>query len=140
MNQRQIYVVYIRTTPARLWRAITQGAVTRKFYYGMPLRTTLRKGAPLQYVDAKGNTLIRGKVLEVKPHKRFAHTFEFHHQKWATTRVTYTLEKDGPAVKLTLVHDRLAKSPGTAKDVSGGWPFILSGLKTLLETGKPLYR
>ena len=139
-ESRQIYTLYIRTTPAKLWRAITQGKATRKFYFGMTLRRKLKAGSPIQYVDPKGNVLIRGKVLEVKPLKRLVHTFEFHHQKWATTRVTYTLERAGNAVKLTLVHDRLSISPGTARDVSGGWPLILSGLKTLLETGKPLYR
>ena len=136
---RQVYTLYIRTTPARLWKAITQGSQTRAFYFGMALKAELRTGAPLQYADAKGNVPIRGKILEVKRLKRLVHTFEFRHQKWATTRVAYTLEKDGPTVKLTLVHDRLDKSPGTALDVGSGWPLILSGLKTLLETGKTLF-
>ncbi len=140
MIQRQVYTLYIRTTPAKLWAAITRGEMTRQYYFGMALQTTLKPGAPLQYVDAQGNVCIRGKVLEVKRLRRLVHTFEFRHRHWKSTRVAYTLEKDGPVVKLTLVHDRLAKSPATARDVHSGWQQILSALKTLLETGKPLFK
>ncbi|MCI0340604.1 MAG: SRPBCC domain-containing protein [Planctomycetales bacterium] len=143
-TKRHVYEVYIRTTPARLWEAITKFEVVRRYYYGYGLRARLRKGAPLEYVDPDtGKVAIAGKVLEVVPRKRFVHTFQFRHDPKRLeppSRVTYTISKWQGVPLLRLVHDRLEKSPRTGKSVEGGWGPILSGLKSLLETGKPLWK
>ena len=139
---RHVYEIYLRTTLARAWAALTRFDTVKRYYYGYGLRTTLRKGAPLQYVNPEsGEVAIAGEVLAVVPRRRFVHTFQFQHGKSRepASRVTWELERQGKVVKLTLVHDRLARSPRTARSVRGGWGPILSGLKTLLETGRPLF-
>jgi uncharacterized protein YndB with AHSA1/START domain len=143
---RHVYEVYIRTTPERLWKAVTSFELVRRYYYDYGLETELKAGGPLRYVNPRnGEVAIVGKVLEVKPRRRFVHTFQFVQEKRGRpeppSRVTYEISKawGKGVVKLTLVHDRLEKSPRTARSVLGGWPPILHGLKTLLETGKPLW-
>ncbi|MBI2922600.1 MAG: SRPBCC family protein [Planctomycetes bacterium] len=140
-SDRHVFVTYIRTTPAKLWRAITTGAVTKKWYFRCGLHGKPKKGSELRYILPDGNTAIVGKVLEAKPRTKLVHLFKFvgWNANEPASRVTYEIAQDGPAVRLTVIHDRLAKSPKTAADVTGGWPVILSSLKSLLETGKALF-
>ncbi|KAF0244291.1 MAG: hypothetical protein FD180_2665 [Planctomycetota bacterium] len=139
---RRVYVVYIRTTPAKLWRAVTSGTVTPYYYFRSTVKIALKKGGDLKYVMPDGKTVIVGKVLESKPGKKLVHTFKTigWNANEPASRVTYDITKQGATCCLTLTHDRLGRSPGTARDVNGGWPVILSGLKTWLETGKKLFR
>ncbi len=140
---RHVYEIYVKTTPAKLWDAITRFEVVRRYYYGMGLKAELKAGAPLSYVDPKnGKAVIVGKVLEVVPRRKFVHTFQFTHGKKpdAPSRVTYTIKQRQGVAWLTLVHDRFASETTTYKSVRSGWPPILSGLKSLLETGKPLWK
>lgn len=140
-SDRHVFVTYIRSTPAKVWRAITTGAVTKKWYFRCGLEGKPKKGSVLRYILPDGSAAIVGRVLEAKARKKLVHTFRFEgwHGKEPASRVTYEIAQDGPAVRLTVIHDRLAKSPKTERDVTGGWPVILSSLKTLLETGKPLF-
>ena len=137
---RHVYVTFIRTTPARLWEAITQFEIARKYYFGYGLKSDLTPGASIEYVEQKsGRCAIAGKVVKVVPRKLFVHTFAFTHRRDTASRVSYEIKKAGKGiVQLTLIHDRFAGKTKTWKSVQGGWPWIVAGLKSLLETGKPL--
>lgn len=139
---RYVYVTYIRTTPERLWCALTTGEMTRRYYFRTRIEGAVRKGAEIRYVLPDGKPAIIGRVLEAKRGKKLVHEFRTvgWHEKEPASRVTYEIEKEAGAVRLTVIHDRLGKSPGTARDIQGGWPVILSGLKTVLETGGRLFR
>ncbi len=135
---RLVYEMFIRTTPRKLWDALTQPAVTRLYDHGLAIRGDIRAGAPLSFVDAKENDICVGKVVEAKPFRRLVHTFQFTFAKDRPSRITYEIRKIDRLVKLTVIHDRFGGETRTFRLVRGGWVETLSGLKTLLETGKPL--
>jgi uncharacterized protein YndB with AHSA1/START domain len=128
---------YIRTTPDRLWEALTNPEITRQFYYGGRVQAQLEVGGRFDYLDPKGEINLRGEVLEVDPPRRLVTTFK---ASWAepggeVTRVMYEIEPMGEVCKFTLTHFDYEKSKA---GVASGWPIILSGLKTFLETGRSL--
>jgi uncharacterized protein YndB with AHSA1/START domain/DNA-binding transcriptional ArsR family regulator len=138
-----VYVTYIRTKPELLWAAITRPEITCRYFFGTSIRSTLAPGAPIEYMlrgeDGAEMTAVAGEVLEVEPPRRLVHTFRFPHLPDAATRVTYEIEVvDAETVKLTLTHDGFDGVTPTHREVGGGWPRVLSSLKSLLETGTPL--
>jgi uncharacterized protein YndB with AHSA1/START domain/DNA-binding transcriptional ArsR family regulator len=140
---RHVYVVYIRTTPAKLWDAITRPEMTRRFFFGTDVNSTFAAGSPIEYVlkDAGGKTIVpvTGEVIECDPPRRLVHTFRFGKLGDAPTRVTYEIEPAGEGVvRLTLTHDGFDGETPTWKEVGGGWPRVVSSLKSLLETGTSL--
>lgn len=128
---------YIRTTPKALWDAITNPEMTRQYYYGGRVQPELRVGGRFYYLDPNGEVNLDGEVVEIIPEKRLVTTFK---AKWAgegaeLTRVQYEIEQLGESCKLTLTH---FNAEAAKAGVESGWPMILAGLKTLLETGTPL--
>lgn len=136
-----IYVTYIRTTRERLWEALTKPEFNRQYWLGAHQESDWKVGSPWKIVFADGRIADSGEVLEIEPMKRVV-------LKWRNeampemkaegfTRCTYDLEETGGVMKLTVTHeaDGAHKFIGA---VSKGWPQILSGLKTLLETGEAL--
>ena len=132
----QVYQLYIRATPEAIWDAITKPEFTQKYFYGVPVRVT-----PERY---DGAASAQGSVLEFEPSRKLVHTWRsLYDDDMAAepeSRVTWEIEpQENGTCLLTVVHDQLDASPKTAASVSGiGWMLVLSGLKTLLETGKPL--
>jgi uncharacterized protein YndB with AHSA1/START domain/DNA-binding transcriptional ArsR family regulator len=141
---RQVYQVFIQARPEEIWEAITKPEFTARYFYGSRVTTTGTKGASLKHYAPDGTTLWGdNSVLESDPPKRFVHTWRALYDKELAaeppSRVTWEIEpQPSGVVKLTVIHDQLDGSPKTAKSVAGGWMFIISGLKTLLETGRPL--
>jgi len=137
-----VHVVHIRTTPEKLWEAITRPELTRLYYYGREISTDLRVGSPVEYVmtqpDGSRKPTITGKVLEVDPPRRLVTTFAFTHLSDAPTRVSYLIEPMGSLVKLTVMHEDFDGETETYRMIRGGWTPIIDGLKTYLETGRPL--
>lgn len=136
----QVYSVFIKATPEQIWDAITKPEFTQKYFFGSQVTVT-----PDEYrsVNGEGNDLVRGRVLEIDPPRRLVHSWlALYDAETAVeddSRVSWDIEpQDGGYSKLTVVHDQLEGAPKTALSVAGGWSFVLSGLKTLLETGKPL--
>ena len=136
----QVYAVFIKATPEQIWEAITTPSFTQKYFFGSHLTVTpeLYDGR-----DADGNELVTGPVFDFDPPRRLSHGWTALYDPTTASepesRVTWELEaQDGGVTKLTVVHDKLEASPATAQNVAGGWSFVLSGLKTLLETGEPL--
>lgn len=137
-KHRHRYEIYIRTTPEKLWQALTDGEITRKYYYGAPVESTFKPGDPIAYKHHEDDsvTMITGEIVEAVPGVRLVHTFSFHNDD-PPSIVRYEIEEDEGTCKLTVVHefDEINK---TYRSVEDGWNPILSGLKTLLETGEPL--
>ncbi len=135
------YVVYIRATADELWNALTNPDVTQKYFHGTRVECGGTAGARIDYWhDKNGETVsaLTGEIIEIVPGRRLVHTFHFPSTDEAPSRVTYEIEEMGDLVKLTLTHDQFEGETETYKGVQEGWPPILSGLKTLLETGRPL--
>jgi uncharacterized protein YndB with AHSA1/START domain len=139
-----VYSTFIRATPEQVWDAIIKPEYTTKYFYGSVIDSTLEPGSAYLCKTADGSmTMADGVVIEAEAPKTFRHTWrtlwDEAAAKEAPSRISWTVEpqEDG-TTKLTLVHDELDNSPATAASVAGGWPYVLSGLKTLLETGAPL--
>ena len=137
-----VSAVYIRATPEAIWRAITETDYTLRYYYGSAIETDWRPGSPYR-MTIGGELQIEGEIVEATPPRRLVQTF---HAVWdegvqadPPTRVTWEIEDAMPGVsKVVVIHDGLLAGSSTLEQVSGGWPLILSGLKTLLETGAGL--
>jgi uncharacterized protein YndB with AHSA1/START domain len=140
----QMYSLFIRATPEQIWDAITKPEFTAQYFYGSRVDSTFEPGAEFRSFSPDRTQLwVDGEVLEVDRPKRLQHTWRaLYDEETAAeqhSRVTWEIEPaDGGVSKLTVTHDLLEGAPKTAANVAGGWMYILSGLKTLLETGKPL--
>jgi uncharacterized protein YndB with AHSA1/START domain len=137
----QVYQVFIKAPPDRIWEAITTPQFTAKYFHGA--RITVADGRYLSH-GPDGSVWGDEAVIESDPPRRLVHGWRSLYDpemgQEATSRVTWEIEPDERGVcRLTVVHDQLEGAPKTAASVSGpGWMFVLSGLKTLLETGEPL--
>jgi uncharacterized protein YndB with AHSA1/START domain len=137
----KVYEIYIKTTPERLWQAITDPEIRAKYNFGAALRGEWTPGAHLEMgAPGAGGLLGEAEVLEVDPPRRLVHTLT---ALWGedvkaegASRVTWQIEPVGDSCHLTVVHDQLRE--GANEQLYGGWPMILSGLKTWLETGELL--
>jgi uncharacterized protein YndB with AHSA1/START domain len=134
----QVYSVFIRATPEQVWDAITKPEFTERYFYGV--RIELRDG---RRFSVMGDAGWDEEVLEADPPRRLVHqwisSYDVEMAAEEPSRVSWEIEpQDGGVTKLTVVHDQLEGAPKTAESVAGGWMFVLSGLKTLLETGRPL--
>jgi len=135
-------VTYIRTTPEKLWQALTEPEFTRKYFCGTWQESKWKVGSPWCIMIPDGRVADSGEVLEIDPPRRLVLSWrnEFKPEMRAEgySRMTYELEKAGDSVKLTVIHEM--DKPGTKflESVSNGWPLVLASLKSLLETGESL--
>lgn len=134
--------IFIRASAAQVWRAITESEFTLQYYYGSAVESDWKAGASFRYtIDDKD--VILGTILEADPPRRLVQTFD---ARWdddvapdAPTRLTWEIEEVAPGVsKVTTIHDEFPSRTATFQQVAGGMPFILSGMKSVLETGAPL--
>ncbi|MFY9929822.1 MAG: metalloregulator ArsR/SmtB family transcription factor [Streptosporangiaceae bacterium] len=150
-----VYTNYIRTTPERLWQALTDPAFTRRYWGGVAMHTDWTKGSTYTLDVGQGKLTVDDPeqiVLVSDPYRRLSYTWHTFTPEWAAyysvdeehrariaaeprSKVTFDLEPAGDLVKLTVVHDGFEPGTGIIDGVSQGWPRILSELKTLLETG-----
>ena len=138
--QRIMHVSYIASTPAAVWNALTNPDVTQRYWYGTRIESDWKVGAGILYV-VDGKVTDEHTVLAVEPWHRLSHSFHPVFGEYAAeppSRVTFTIEHSGDVVRLTTVHDDFPPNSAVFVACSKGWPMILSNLKTLLETGKPL--
>jgi uncharacterized protein YndB with AHSA1/START domain len=140
----QVYSLFVRTTPEQLWDAITKPEFTSKYFYGSVFESTWEEGSSYAgWASDRSQQYVDGTVVEASPPHKLVTTWRALYDPDTAaepfSRVTWEIEPAGDGVtKLTVVHDELEASPKTAANVAGGWSFVLSGLKTLLETGEPL--
>jgi uncharacterized protein YndB with AHSA1/START domain len=141
---RFVYVNYVATTPEKLWAALTSAEFTQQYWFGRWVESDWRPGSAVTYwTDASRSKLdITGQVLRCDPPRLLSYTFSDRLTEEANrerpSRVTFEIEPMGSVVKLTLTHDDFEPGSKVLKGVSRGWPGILSSLKSLLESDKPL--
>src|SRR6266550_4080141 len=137
----KVFEIYIKTTPERLWEAITDPEIRSKYNFGAPSAAQRTPAARFER-SAGGGSVARGEgeVLEVDPPRRLVHTmtalWSDEVKNEGSTRITWEIEPVGDSCRLTLTHDQLREDANS--ELYGGWPMILSGLKTWLETGELL--
>ncbi|MDH3216473.1 MAG: SRPBCC domain-containing protein, partial [Candidatus Krumholzibacteria bacterium] len=138
---QQLYVLYIRTSPDELWDAITNPEMTAMYFHETEVRSDFQVGSTIDYLmkheSGDKKSAVTGEVLEIEPKKRLVHTFKFTGNEDPPSVVSYDIEAMEDITKLTVTHD-FASETDTYKGTQQGWPRIFSGLKTLLETGRPL--
>jgi uncharacterized protein YndB with AHSA1/START domain/predicted transcriptional regulator len=137
----KVFEIYIKTTPERLWEAITDSEMRRKYSFGVGVESDWTPGSRYQAVHPMAPAPIsQGENLEVDAPRRlvqsFTATWSEDVEREGTSRVTWEIVPVGDSCRLTVTHDQLRD--GANDELYGGWPMILSGLKTLLETGELL--
>lgn len=134
-----IYVTFIRTTPEKLWQALTAPAFTQQYWFGMHQVCTWKPGSPWRLVFPDGRVADAGEVLECDPPRRavikWGHEWRPEIKAEGYGVCVYELEAQDDVVKLTVTHTSDKPASKLIEAVSGGWPKILSNLKSLLETG-----
>jgi uncharacterized protein YndB with AHSA1/START domain len=139
-DSRFVYVIYIRTTPEKLWQTLLDPEFTRQFWVGTWQDCEWKAGSPWKLMIPDGRVGDSGEVLEIDPPRRLVLSWrnefkpELHEEGYS--RMTYTLEPEGEVVKLTVLHEIDRPSSKLIDGVSNGWPHVLSSLKSLLETGE----
>jgi uncharacterized protein YndB with AHSA1/START domain len=133
-----IYVTYIRTTPDKLWAALTTPDFQARYWFGIRQESDWKAGSSWRMLFSDGRVADSGEVLESEPPRRLVlkwrNEFRDDLKDAGYSRCTYELEAHEEAVKLTVTH--VSESKAFIEAVSGGWPKILSNLKSLLETGQ----
>src|SRR5450755_712372 len=137
----KVYEIYIRTTPERLWEAITDPEIRSKYNFGARIVSDWTPGSHFEMGHpAAGVLLGEGENLEVDPPRRLVQTmvalWSDEVKNEGSSRITWEIEPVGDSCRLVLTHDQLRE--GANDQIYGGWPMILSGLKTWLETGELL--
>jgi DNA-binding transcriptional ArsR family regulator/uncharacterized protein YndB with AHSA1/START domain len=144
-QMEKVYEIYIKTTPERLWQAITDPSLRAKYSFGVGVHSDWNPDSPAvartdDTTVMPGIEIADGKVLEADRPRRLVQTFR---ALWSDevkaegySRVTWDIEPVGDSCRLTVTHDQLRADANA--ELYGGWPMILSGLKTLLETGERL--
>lgn len=140
-QMEKVFEIYIRTTPERLWEAITDPEIRSKYHFGSRADSDWTRGSRVEMSHPNADGLLGdGEVLETDPPRRLVHTMR---ALWSDdvkaegfSRVTWEIEPVGDSCRLTVIHDQLHE--GANNELYGGWPMILSGLKTWLETGELL--
>jgi len=137
----KVFEIYIKTTPERLWEAITDSEIRSKYNFGVHIDSDWTPGSPYETSHPTNNgPLVEGENLEVDPPRRLVQSMRAlwgeDVKREGTSRVTWEIEAVGDSCRLTVTHDELRE--GANEELYGGWPMILSGLKTYLETGELL--
>jgi uncharacterized protein YndB with AHSA1/START domain len=137
-----VFEIFIKTTPESLWQAITDAKTRSKYQFGNEVTSDWTVGSRYEMTNpgAPGMVLGWGENLEVDPPRKLVQSFNATWSDSAkaepTSRVTWEIEQVADSCRLTVTHDELRE--GASEELYGGWPMILSGLKTWLETGETL--
>jgi uncharacterized protein YndB with AHSA1/START domain len=139
-EMEKVFEIYIKTTPERLWEAITDAEIRAKYNFGVGVESDFTEGSHYESNHPAGVAIAAGENLEVNPPRRLVQSFN---ALWGddvkaegTSRVTWEIEQVQDSCRLIVTHDQLRE--GANDQLYGGWPMILSGLKTYLETGEEL--
>ena len=133
-----VYTTYIRSTPKKVWAAITEPKFTRQYWGEMTNVSDWKRGSKWEHHNPESEVWITGKVLESTPPKRLVLSWVDPENLKDVSRVTYEIAIVKDAVCLTVTHDQFKAGSTMPGRVNGGWPRVLSSLKSFLETGKGL--
>jgi uncharacterized protein YndB with AHSA1/START domain len=135
-----VFEIYIKTSPERLWEAITDTEMRRRYSFGVATTSDWTAGSEYRSAVPGVIDIASGENVEVEPPRRLVQTFRAlwseEVEREGTSRVTWEIEPVGSSCRLRVTHDELPE--GANSELFGGWPMILSGLKTLLESGEDL--
>jgi uncharacterized protein YndB with AHSA1/START domain len=141
-ESRFVYVIFIRTTPQKLWQALTEPEFTRQYWVDTWQECDWRPGSSWKLMIPDGRVGDSGEVLEIDPPRKLVLSwrseFKLELREEGYSRMTYELEQQGESVKLTVIHEMDRPDSQLIEAVASGWPNILSSLKSLLETGESL--
>jgi uncharacterized protein YndB with AHSA1/START domain len=136
-----VYVIYIRTTQEKLWSALTDPEFMKQYWFGMHCESRWTAGSPWKLVSSEGQVFDAGEIMEADPPRRLVIRWQHQHRPElkaeGASLCTMELEAQGGAVKLCITHTADREDSKLIGAVSGGWPKILSNLKSLLENGSP---
>ena len=137
------YEIYIAASTRDVWRGLVDGEMTEKYVYGTRLKSSLGRGARFAYVGEGAFEAVTGEILEIEPEKRLVMRWQANWDdqvaKDRPSRVTYALSPAGPTMtRLRLQHDGFEGRTATYRSSIDGWPWMMSSLKSLLETGQAL--
>jgi len=139
-TMEKVFEIYIRTTPERLWEAITDPEIRSRYTFGARISADVTPGSRFEQRTPTGALLGEGVNVEVDPPRRLVTTmvalWSEDVRSEGTSRITWEIEPVGDSCRLLVTHDQLRE--GANEELYGGWPMILSGLKTWLETGQLL--
>ena len=134
-----VYVTYIRTTPEKLWTALTDAQFIRQYWFGMHCESEFTTGSPWKLVSGDGQLYDSGQIVEAEPPRRLVIRWQQQNRPELKAEgdslCTMELEPSGTAVKLSITHTIEREPSKFIEAVSGGWPKVISNLKSLLETG-----
>jgi uncharacterized protein YndB with AHSA1/START domain len=138
-----VYVIYIHANREAVWSALIENESQRSWWAGTRMNSTFKPGATLAFEKA-GKVDVTGRIVSREDPSRLVYTFHVagpgpQHDE-GPTLVEYALEQNGDTTKLTVTHSNLKKGGRVVGAISGGWPFVLSGLKSFLENGETLQR
>ena len=141
-NPKLVYELYIGAPVDWVWNAIIDPELTERYFFDSKVGSSWEVGSSVHFVEANGIIAIEGTVLEFDPPRRLSTTFRYlgdeQTQNDPPSRVTWELTPAGDVTVLSLIHDEFVGETATFEFVADGWPFILSNLKTWLETGTTL--
>ena len=134
-----VYVSYIRTTPEKLWSALTDGEFMKQYWFGMHCESRWTAGSSWKLVSSGGQIFDAGEIVEADPPRRLVIRWQNQHRPELKAEgeslCTMELEPSGTGVKLSITHTIERDASKFIEAVSGGWPKIIANLKSLLETG-----
>ena len=135
-----VYTTYIETSAEKVWRALTDGDFTERYWFGYRATSDWKAGSPYHFAK-DGQRSVEGKVLVSDPPQKLALSWDVVKQginRERISRVTFDIEPRGKVVRLTVTHDELDERGETLRSISGGWPMVMASLKSFLETGREL--
>ena len=141
-NSEFVYMTVIAAPPERVWEGLTTAEFTEQYWHATRVRSDFTAGATIEFLNPDDSVGVAGEIVTAERPKELSYTWRFLRNPDAAddpaSLVTFRLEAIRAGTRLTVIHDRLAEGSATATMVAFGWPHVIAGLKTLLETGKPV--
>jgi len=141
-NSEFVYMAVIAAPREKVWEALTNPEFTRQYWHRTAVKSDFRTGSTIEFETSDGEVGVRGEILKSDFPAELVYTWKFLNMEETRddepSRVTFRLEGLDLGTRLTVIHDQLEEAPKTAQTVSFGWPHVICGLKTLLETDRPI--
>ena len=141
-ESRFVYVTYIKTTPEKLWGALTEPQFTQRYWFGLALESDWKAGSLWRMRSADGRLKSAGEVLASDPPRRLVlswrNEYDDEMKAEGVARAIFEIEPANQSTKLTVTHEIDRDNSKLIQSISGGWPMILASLKSFIETGEPL--